>query len=132
MLSLSAKDIHTKTQIFMTQIHLVLDWKVFKGGFFQKVLFVFQISQSPKWKYSKLLSWAWNLNLLFTVVGGKFKFLVQDSDLECIFFGDLKNTLHFLKKKISSESGGHILTTHRISRPSYGLGNYILRTENKQ
>ena len=33
-----------------------------------------QISKSPKWKYSKLLSWAWNLNLLFTVIGGKLNF----------------------------------------------------------
>ena len=43
------------------------------------MLFVFQISQSSKWKYSKKLSWAWNLNLLFTVIGGKFKFQVQFS-----------------------------------------------------
>ena len=33
-----------------------------KGGFFQKVRFVFQISKSQKKKYSKNLSWAWNLN----------------------------------------------------------------------
>ena len=42
-----------------------------KVAFIQKVRFVFQISKSLK-KYSKLLSWAWNLNLLFTVIGGKF------------------------------------------------------------
>ena len=33
-------------------------------------------------KYSKSLSWAENLNKLFTVLGGKFKFAAQDSDLE--------------------------------------------------
>ena len=48
-----------------------------KVAFFQKVRFVFQISKK---EYSILLSWAWNLNLLFTVIGGKFKFQVQDSD----------------------------------------------------
>ena len=37
-------------------------------------------------KYSKSLSWAWNLNKLFTVIGGKFKFQVQDSDLEYLFW----------------------------------------------
>ena len=35
-----------------------------------------------KRKYSKLLSWPENLNKLFTVLGGKFKFSAQDSDLE--------------------------------------------------
>ena len=33
-------------------------------------------------KYSKSLPWAENLNKLFTVLGGKFKFSAQDSDLE--------------------------------------------------
>ena len=33
-----------------------------KGDFFQKVRFIFQISKSQKKKYSKKLSWAWNLN----------------------------------------------------------------------
>ena len=33
-------------------------------------------------KYSKSLSWAENLNELFTVLGRKFKFSAQDSDLE--------------------------------------------------
>ena len=38
-------------------------------------------------KYSKLLSWAKNLNKLFTVMGGKFKFSAQDRD----FYGEVKN-----------------------------------------
>ena len=33
-------------------------------------------------KYSKSLSWAKILNKFFTVLGGKFKFSAQDSDLE--------------------------------------------------
>ena len=33
-------------------------------------------------KYSKSLSWAENLNKLFTVLGRKFKFSAQNSDLE--------------------------------------------------
>ena len=36
-------------------------------------------------KYSKSLSWAENLKKLFTVLGGKFKFSAQDSDLEYLF-----------------------------------------------
>ena len=52
---------------------------VLKVAFFQKVRFVSQISKK---NYSKSLSWAWNLNKLFTIMGGNFKFQVQDSDLE--------------------------------------------------
>ena len=63
-------------------------WLGPKGGFFQKVQFVFQISQSPKYKYSQKLSWARNLNLLFTVIGKKFKFQGQDSFLEYFYSGD--------------------------------------------
>ena len=37
-------------------------------------------------KYSISLSWAENLNKLFTVLGGKFKFSAQDSDLEYLFW----------------------------------------------
>ena len=73
-----------------------------KVAFIQKVRFVFQISKSPKKIYSKLLSRAWNLNLLFTVIGGKFKFQVQDSDLEYYVFGYLeiwKTHRTFWKKK---------------------------------
>ena len=37
-------------------------------------------------KNSKSLSWAENLNKLFTGLGGKFKFSAQDSDLEYLFW----------------------------------------------
>ena len=73
-----------------------------KVAFFQKVWFVFQISKSPKKKYSKT-----------TILNLKFKFPAQNTLLLLagnlnfklrivfwnIFFGDLKNKLHFLKKK---------------------------------
>ena len=72
-----------------------------KVAFFQKVLFVFQISKE---KYSKKLSWTWNLNfrqIHFTIIGGKFKFQAQDSFLEYFFFGDLEiwKTNHTFWKK---------------------------------
>ena len=41
--------------------------------FFSESEILFQISQSPHKKYSKTLSWAWNLNKLFTDMGGNFK-----------------------------------------------------------
>ena len=37
-------------------------------------------------KYYKSLSWAENLNKLFTDLGGKFKFSAQDSDMEYLFW----------------------------------------------
>ena len=55
----------------------------FKGGFFQKLWFVFQISKN---KYLKELSWAWNLNFLPITVNNKFKFQAQDSNLEYFSF----------------------------------------------
>ena len=68
--------------------------RLFKGGFFQKVWCVFQFSK----KYSKLLSWTWNLNFPPITVNNKFKFQAQDGNLEYFYFGDLKNESHFLKK----------------------------------
>ena len=53
-----------------------------KGDFFSESAMCFSHFQN---EYFKSLSWAWNLNKLFTVMGGKFKFQVQDSDLEYLF-----------------------------------------------
>ena len=39
------------------------------------------------------------MNLLFTVIGGKFKFQVQDSFLEYFYFGDLKKNIPLSEKK---------------------------------
>ena len=66
--------------------------EIHKGGFFSESMLRFSNFQN---KYSKALSWAWNLSSFFTVMGGKFKFHVQDNDLE-FFFGDLTNSSHFL------------------------------------
>ena len=60
--------------------------------FFQKVKFVFQISQSPK-----KLSWAWNLKFPHISVNNIFKLQAQDNFLGRL--EDLKNKSHFLKKK---------------------------------
>ena len=54
-----------------------------KGGFKSEDTKEFFRCQN---KYSKLLSWAENLNNLFTVLGGKFKLSAQDSDLEYLFW----------------------------------------------
>ena len=67
-------------KLFLSSLGFLMG--LLKVAFFQIVQFVLQISKSPKRKYSKSLSWAWNLNKLFTVMGGNFKFHVQDSDLE--------------------------------------------------
>ena len=53
--------------------------KTYKNGFKSEDTGEFLLLQN---KYSKSLSWAENLNKLFTVLGGKFKFSAQDSDLE--------------------------------------------------
>ena len=72
----------------------------YKGSFSSESVIRFSNLQISKNIYSKLLSWAWKLNLLFTVIVEKIKIQVQDSDLVKKNFkiGDLKNTLHFLKK----------------------------------
>ena len=54
-------------------------------------------------KYSKSLSWAWNSNKLFTVMGRKFKFQVQDSDLECLFWRfdrHIQSRIMFYKQRL--------------------------------
>ena len=55
----------------------------FKGVFFQKVRFVFQISKK---NYSKSLSWTLNLKFLPITGYNLFSFQAQDSDLEYLFF----------------------------------------------
>ena len=54
-----------------------------KGGFKSKNTEEFFRCQN---KCSKSLSWADNLSKLFTVLGVKFKFSAQDSDLEYSFW----------------------------------------------
>ena len=57
--------------------------KISKGGFKSEGTGEFLLLQN---KYPKSLSWADNLNKLFTDLGGKFKFSAQDSDLEYLFW----------------------------------------------
>ena len=83
-----------RPQIWQISVH----FKLTIGGFFQNVRFVFQISQK---NYSKKLSWAWNLNNLFTDMGENFNFQGKDSFLGIIFLGDWeiwKRNLTFWKK----------------------------------
>ena len=64
---------------FNEEIVSINCWITSKGVFFSESEICFSNLQK---KYSKSLSWAWNLNKLFTVMSGNFKFQVQDSDLE--------------------------------------------------
>ena len=68
-----------------------------KVPFFQKVRFVFQISQSSK----KIVPKNYPELEIWNSVNNVFKFQAQDSFLEYFFgrLGDLKNESHFLKKK---------------------------------
>ena len=59
-----------------------------KGGFFQRVRFVFQISQSSKKLFQKTilkLKFKILVQKQYYVMGGNFEFLVQDSFLEYLF-----------------------------------------------
>ena len=53
-----------------------------KGGFFSESEIRSSNLQISKMNYSKSLSWTWILNKLLTLLGGKFKFQAQDSNLE--------------------------------------------------
>ena len=64
------------------------NWLKIKGGFKEEDTGWFLLLQQ---KYSKSLSWAENVNKLFTVLGGKLKFSAQDSDLEYASFWRSKN-----------------------------------------
>ena len=68
-----------------------------KVAFFQKVWFGFQISKSPKKYipnyYPELEIWICCLLLLAGNLNFMFRIVIWN-----IFFGDLKNTSHFLKK----------------------------------
>ena len=63
--------------------HLSKLWALCKCGFVSEDTGDFLHCHN---RYSKSLSWAENLNKLFTDLGGKFKFSAQDSDLEYLFW----------------------------------------------
>ena len=94
---------------------ILIQWAIFEV-FHKKNLRVFFFSESgirlsnlPK-NYSKSLSWAWNLNKLFTVKGGNFKFHVQDSDLEYLFWQ--------CEKHIALSDKSHIWYKLQLNLPS--------------
>ena len=107
-----------------------------KGGFYSESAIRFLDLQISKTKYSEKLSWAWNLNLLFTVFGGKFKFQAQDSFSEYFFwrFGDLENESHFLKKShlYSKRFCARLITEFiewnsffGLAKKNFGLAQYV-------
>ena len=67
-----------------------------KGGFFSES--EIRSSNLPIFqkKYSKKLSWSWNLNKLFADMGGNFKVQAQDS-----FFGIIFGAIGRFEKRIS-------------------------------
>ena len=67
---------------------------VTKGSFFSESAMCLSNLQN---KYYKSLSWTWNLNFPPITVKNLFKFQAQDR-IWNIYFGNLKNTSHFLKK----------------------------------
>ena len=74
---------------------------VLKVAFFQKVWWNFFRSPNlKKKKYSKKLSWAWNLNNSKVLLAGNlnFKLRIVFWNIYFLRFGDLKNESHFLKK----------------------------------
>ena len=73
-----------------------------KGGFKSEDTGGFLLLQQ---KYSKWLSWAENLNKLLTVLGGKFEFSAQDSDMEYLFWSSKNPPVSFdLKPPLASLS----------------------------
>ena len=84
-----------------------------KGGFFQKARCVFQISKSPKTKYSKSLSWTWNISFPPITVNNKFKFQAQDSNSEYFSFWNWeiwKRNYPFWKNVTFSIPHGSVMT----------------------
>ena len=73
-----------------------IDLTLCKGGFFSESEICFSNLSISQKNYSKKLFWACNLNNLFNVMGGNFKFQAQDSFLE-YFFGEIGR----LEKRIS-------------------------------
>ena len=65
----------------LDSLKVALSQNMYTGGFLL----------TPKKKYYKSLSWAENLNKMFTVLDGKFNFSAQDGDLEYVLcFGEVK------------------------------------------
>ena len=78
----------------------VLGWDT-KGAFFSESEIRFSNFPISQKNYSKKLSWAWNLNKLFTDMGGNFQFQAQDSFLEYFFWkiGKFEKRISLSEKK---------------------------------
>ena len=70
-------------------------------------------------KYPKSLSWAENLNKLFTDLGGKFKFSAQDSDLGYLFWQ--YKVLTQLRKENFTIFGQERLSTYLSTKNNWFL-----------
>ena len=100
--SMAILDLLLRVGINANEKHSFLKKFGFKGGFFSESEIRFSNLPISQKNYSKKLSWAWNLNILFTNMGRYFKFQDQDSFFGIFIFGrlgDLKNESHFLKKR---------------------------------
>ena len=69
--------LHIQTKVQLWSLIKNGHQRLLKVAINQKILENFYFQN----KYSKLLSWAENLNKYFTVLGGKFKFSTQDCKL---------------------------------------------------
>ena len=78
-------------------------------------------------KYSKELSWAWNLNLLFTVIGGKFKFQVQEGDLEYFLQKIWKTHRTFEKKPPLKSKFLFLYLTSRLGKTTRSDENHKIQ-----
>ena len=82
------KGVHELSNFSCFLCSIVSYWKSWtltrcsKGGFFSESEIRFSNLPISQKNYSKKLSWAWNLNKLFTDMGKNFKFQAQDSFLE--------------------------------------------------
>ena len=80
------KKLHFKPKIGLFLNFMIINFLLWtlKVAFFRKWDSLIKSLNLPK-NYSKILSWVWNLNKLFTDMGGNFKFQTEDSFLEYVF-----------------------------------------------
>ena len=92
-----------------------------KGGFYSESAMRFLDLQISKKNYSEKLSWAWNLNLLFTVIGGKFEFQAQDSFSEYFFLEIWKSKKCIAPKVGRKPTAKNFLNKFQIPLPLWAI-----------
>ena len=99
-----------------------------KGGFFQKVRCVFQISKKDTPKTILNLKFKFPANS-YTVIGGKFKFQAQDSFLEYFYFGDLEiwKTSGTFRKKNTFRKPKTLIFTQYLRRDEKLFGAFEMK-----